>query len=149
MLQQRRKAARCTVDIPVAVRVAELGRLDARISNISVGGLALHFKRLLEVTWTVSLSFTLPNTNDLIPVIGRVVNANTCPDGTGRIGICFSFVPEDEFDSLVNWLASELTTLENAEIPVSDALDNSSGISQLNAKHPSELDTRGHVCSKG
>jgi CheY-like chemotaxis protein len=123
MLQQRRRAARCSVDIPVAATVAELGRLDARISDISVGGLALHFKRLLEVNWTVSLSFTLPNTNDLIHVTGRVVNANTSPDGTGRIGICFSFVPEDEFDLLVNWLASELAKLENAEIPVSEALE--------------------------
>jgi c-di-GMP-binding flagellar brake protein YcgR len=124
MLQQRRRAARCTVDIPVAATVAELGRLDARITDISVGGLALRFRRLLEVNWTVSLSFTLPNTNHLIHVTGRVVNANTCPEGTCRIGICFSFVPEDEFDLLVNWLASELAKLENAEIPVSDALEN-------------------------
>jgi CheY-like chemotaxis protein len=124
MLQQRRRAARCTVDIQVAATVAELGCLETRITDISVGGIALHCKRSLEINWTVSLSFTLPTTSDLIHVTGRVVNANANADGTGRIGICFSFVPENEFDLLVNWLAVELAKLENTEIPFGDALEN-------------------------
>jgi hypothetical protein len=124
MLQQRRRAARCTVDIPVAATVAELGCLETKITDISVGGLALHCKRTLEINWTVSLSFRLPNTSDLIHVTGRVVNANANADGTGRIGICFSFVPDNEFDLLVNWLAIQLAKLENAEIPFGDALEN-------------------------
>ena len=84
--------------------------------------MALHCKRTLEINWTVSLSFRLPTTSDLIHVTGRVANANANADGSGRIGICFSFVPDNEFDLLVNWLAIELAKLENAEIPFGDAL---------------------------
>jgi CheY-like chemotaxis protein len=124
MLQQRRRAARCTVDIPVVATVAELGCLVTRITDISVGGIALQCKRSLQINWTVSLSFTLPSTSDLIHVTGRVVNANANADGTGRVGVCFSFVPENEFDLLVNWLAVELAKLQNAEIPFGDALEN-------------------------
>jgi CheY-like chemotaxis protein len=124
MLQQRRRAARCTVDIPVVATVAELGRLEARIGDISVGGLALQCSRPLEINWTVALSFSLPTTSDLIHVTGRVVNALANVDGTGRIGISFSSVPEEEFNLLVNWLATELAKLDNAEIPVNDFLEN-------------------------
>jgi hypothetical protein len=43
-------------------------------------------------------------------------------DKTGRVGICFSGIPEAEFNLLVNWLAVELAKLDNAEIPVSQLL---------------------------
>jgi hypothetical protein len=124
MLQQRRRAARCTVDLPVVATVAELGCLDARISDISVGGLALQCNRPLETNWTVSLSFPLPTSSHLIHVTGRVVNSITNADGTGRIGMCFADLPEDEFNLLVNWLADELAKLDNVEIPVEDLVAN-------------------------
>jgi DNA-binding response OmpR family regulator len=38
MLQQRRRSARCPVDIPVVARFSELGKIEARISDISAGG---------------------------------------------------------------------------------------------------------------
>jgi CheY-like chemotaxis protein len=120
MLHQRRRAARCPVDIPVIAAVAELGRLDAAIVDISVGGMALRCSQALQFDWTVSLEFLLPGSNDLIHVVGRVVN----PEGSRRPGVCFSFVPEEEFSLLVTWLASELAKLEDAEIPVSGSLEN-------------------------
>jgi hypothetical protein len=124
MLQQRRRSARCTVDIPVVATVAELGCIDARISDISIGGLALQCNRPLETNWTVSLSFSLPTGSHLIHVTGRVVNSITNADGTGRIGMCFAALPEDEFNLLVNWLADELAKLDNVEIPVEDLVAN-------------------------
>lgn len=124
MLQQRRRSARCTVDIPAAATVAELGCIETTVTDISVGGLALRCKRSLAINWTVSLDFKLPITRHLIHVTGKVVNANVNADGTDRIGIRFSSVPEDEFDVLVNWLATELAKLDTVEIPDSDALEN-------------------------
>jgi len=120
MVQQRRRSARCPVDIPVIATVAELGRLEANIADISVGGLALGCSQALQINWTVSLEFLLPATNDLIHVVGKVVNT----DGQGRCGIRFSFVPEEEFSLLVAWLATELAKLENAEIPAGGVLEN-------------------------
>jgi CheY-like chemotaxis protein len=120
MLNQRRRAARCPVDIPVIAKVAELGRLEATITDISVGGLALQCSQPLQLNWTVSLEFLLPVANDRVHIVGKVVNA----DGSGRAGVCLSFVPEEEFSLLVTWLATELAKLENAEIPASGYLEN-------------------------
>ncbi len=41
MPQNRRRAARVPVEIPVTVRVTDLGLVGARISDLSIGGLAL------------------------------------------------------------------------------------------------------------
>ena len=120
MLQQRRRAARCPVNIPVIATVAELGRLEANISDISVGGMALGCNQFLQINWTVSLEFSLPDTNDRVHVVGKVVNAN----GQGRSGIRFSFVPEEDFSLLVAWLATELAKLENVEIPAGGLHEN-------------------------
>jgi len=114
MLQERRRAARILVDIPVAARVSELGILEARVSDLSVGGLALQCGQALQIEHNVSLVFSLPGTNGVVRVNGRVVNGNA----TGRAGVRFSFVPEEDLNLLERWLATELAKLENAEMPV-------------------------------
>jgi hypothetical protein len=113
MLQERRRAARVPVDIPVVVRVTQLGQLEARISDLSIGGLALQCVQPLQTDWEVSLLFPLPNLNSLIRVSGKIVNGNE----TGRAGVRFSFIPEEEVGILADWLAGELAKLESAELP--------------------------------
>jgi CheY-like chemotaxis protein len=116
MLQQRRRSARCPVDIPVEPVVAEIGQIEARITDISIGGLALRCKVSLEIGWTVRVCFILPGTDAGIQVKGRVVNA----DKNGRAGLSFSALPEQEIGRLVDWLARMLPMLENAELPSGD-----------------------------
>jgi PilZ domain len=116
MLQQRRRSARCPVEIPVVPTIAELGRIEAKITDVSIGGLALQCNCSLQIGWTVSLPLSPPGTDDFIHVTGKVVNA----DKKGRAGICFSRLPEQDLSRLVDWLAIELTKLEDAELPVSD-----------------------------
>lgn len=113
MLQQRRRAARCPLDIPVVARFSELGKIEARITDISVGGMALQCKRSVDVGLQVSLCFMLPNSDALIHVAGKVVNA----DRKSRAGVCFSFVPQNEFKLLESWLTIQLAKLEEAELP--------------------------------
>jgi hypothetical protein len=113
MLQNRRRTARVSVDIPLTARVAQVGEIEARISDLSVGGLALHCKQPLQMNREVLAHFALPGGNDLIHMTGRVVNAN----GSGRAGIRFSFIPEEDLNLLENWLAAELCKLEKAEMP--------------------------------
>jgi hypothetical protein len=120
MLQQRRRAARCPVSIPVIAAVAELGRLEASIIDISVGGLGVQCAQPVQVGWTISLKFMLPAANDIIHITGKVVNA----DQEGRAGICISQIAEDECNLLIRWLASEQTKLETAQLPLSDFFDN-------------------------
>jgi hypothetical protein len=119
MLLQRRRAARCVVEIPVVVTVAELGRLDAKVIDISIGGLALQSNPPLKVNWTVSLKFALPDTDDLVHVTGRIVNV----DGAGRSGVSFSFIPEPESDQLVDWLATAIAEPDSTGMFVSDILE--------------------------
>ena len=114
MLQERRRAARVSVDIAVAVRTTELGIIETRISDLSVGGLALQCKVPLRIDREVSLVFSLPGTNDAVRITGKIVNGNA----TGRAGVRFSFVPEEDLSLLESWLAMELAKLENAEMPV-------------------------------
>lgn len=116
MLQERRRAARVTVEIPVAARISELGVVEARVSDLSVGGLALHCGRPLQIDSEVSLVLPLPGANGSVRVTGRVVNGNA----TGRAGVRFSFVPEEDLNLLESWLATELAKLENAEMPLGE-----------------------------
>jgi c-di-GMP-binding flagellar brake protein YcgR len=113
MLQNRRRAARVPVDIPVTARVSELGLVSARISDLSIGGLALQCERPLQTNLEALANFTLPDSDRRIHVTGRVVNANA----SGRAGLRFSFIPEDDREALENWLANELAKLEKAEMP--------------------------------
>jgi len=119
MLQQRRRAARVTVDLPVAVRVIGGDQIEAKIIDISIGGLALRCSESLPVNRNVSAAFALPGTKTSICLCGTVVNA----DGKGRAGIRFSFMSEEDRDLLHEWLANELAKLDNAEFPAGVALD--------------------------
>jgi c-di-GMP-binding flagellar brake protein YcgR len=117
MLQNRRRTARVPVDIAVVARVGEVGEIQARISDLSVGGLALLCNQPLQVNREVLTQFSLPGDTGVIHATGKVVNANA----TGRAGLRFSFVPEEDRNLLENWLAIELAKLENAEMPTDDA----------------------------
>jgi DNA-binding response OmpR family regulator len=117
MLQNRRRAARVSVDIAVVVRVAGLGEVQARISDLSVGGLALQCRQPMQINQEVLTQFSLSSNTGVIHATGRVVNAN----GAGRAGVRFSFVPEEDRNLLEGWLAVELAKLEKAEMPTEDA----------------------------
>jgi DNA-binding response OmpR family regulator len=113
MLLQRRRSARCPVNIPVVARFSELGRIDARISDISAGGVALQCKQEVHVNLQVSMSFLLPSSNILIHVAGKVVNA----DAKGRAGVCFSFIPQSELKLLESWLSIQMNKMAEGEMP--------------------------------
>lgn len=113
MLQNRRRAARVPVDIPVEARVSEIGIVNARISDLSIGGVALQCQQPVQLNSEVLTQFMLPNSDHLVRATGKVVNANSL----GRAGIRFSFVSEQDLEALETWLAHELAKLEIAEMP--------------------------------
>jgi response regulator RpfG family c-di-GMP phosphodiesterase len=117
MLQNRRRAARVPVDITVVARVAEVGEIQARINDLSIGGLALQCGQSLPVNREVLTQFSLPGVSGVIHATGRIVNAND----SGRAGVRFSFVPEEDRNLLGGWLAVELGKLEKAEMPTENA----------------------------
>ena len=113
MLQQRRRSARVSVEIPVSTRISDLGTFEARITDLSVGGVALQFREPVPLESEVSMAIKLPGDDSLIRVTGNIVNVNA----TGRAGVRFSFVPDEDLSSLEKWLASEMAKLEQAELP--------------------------------
>jgi CheY-like chemotaxis protein len=113
MLQNRRRAARVSVDIAVVARVAESGEIQARISDLSVGGLALQCSTALQLNSELLTQFSLPGDTGMIHATGKVVNASA----TGRAGVRFSFVPEEDRNLLESWLAVELAKIEKVEMP--------------------------------
>jgi hypothetical protein len=113
MLQNRRRAARVPVSIPVTAKVAQLGIVSARVIDLSIGGLALKCDRPLPIDSEVMLHFPLPGSSLSIHVSGTIVNVNTGE----RAGLRFSFVPEKDQETLEHWLASEFAKLERAELP--------------------------------
>jgi hypothetical protein len=116
MLQNRRRAARVSVDIQAQARITQIGEIQAQISDLSIGGLALQSAQPLKVNSDVIVRFSLPGGSKILHVAGKVVNAND----SGRAGIRFSFVPEDDRNLLDVWLAIELAKLEKAEMPMDD-----------------------------
>lgn len=113
MLQNRRRAARVSVNLPVKARVVDIGNIEARISDVSVGGIALQCEQPLLINQEVLVQFSLPDYSQMIHVSGKVVNSNA----NGRAGVRFSYIPEDDLRLLENWLALELGKLDKAEMP--------------------------------
>jgi hypothetical protein len=120
MIQNRRRAARVAVNIPVVARIAEVGEIEARISDLSVGGLALQCVRPVQANREMLTQFSLPGNSEVIHTTGRIVNA----DANGRAGVRFSFITEEHRTLLERWLAFELAKLEKAEIPTADGENN-------------------------
>lgn len=113
MLQNRRRSARVAVDLAVVARIVESGEIGARITDLSVGGLALQCSRPCPIDGEVLAQFELPGVPGVIHATGKIVNANS----TGRAGVRFSFIPEEDRSLLEGWLADELSKLEKAEMP--------------------------------
>lgn len=114
MLQNRRRSARVSVDLSAVVRVVGGAKIEARISDLSVGGLGLQCQLPVQVNQEVLTQFSLPGGDGMVHVSGKIVNANAA----GRAGVRFAFVPDEDIMLLENWLAIELAKLEKAEMPV-------------------------------
>lgn len=119
MLHQRRRSARFPVDIAVTVNVTGQGQVAAKITDLSVGGLALQSAQPLNVGCHVSLGFLLPGTKDQISVMGKVVNS----DGKRRAGVCFSFIPAKQATVLEKWLNLQLANWAEAGIQATTSND--------------------------
>jgi len=112
MLQQRRRAARYAVDVPVTLNIVGGGQVEGKITDLSVGGLAFYSKQALQVGQQVSFGFKLAGSSTLIHITGKVVNT----DGKNRAGICFTFVPPSEFTVLKQWLSTRIAKLMDQQV---------------------------------
>lgn len=91
MIRQRRSAFREMVKIPVQVRT-DGKSFRAVIRDLSIGGLSLETEVGLKVRDLLQIGFPLPETEEIINTIGRVVWIKR-----NKIGVKFSFVRPDSY----------------------------------------------------
>src|SRR5215471_3680826 len=103
MLLQRRRAARCPVDIAVTANLVGNGDIEGKIIDLSVKGLAFRCTHDIQIEQQLTMMFRLPGTTWPIHITGKVMNV-IHPDSQTRVGICFSSVAPNELTALEQWL---------------------------------------------
>jgi len=104
MVRERRRYYRYPVEMPVQVRIAQVGEFPATSSNLSESGMAIRVATKLVKDTAVALRFTLPASNVSLELKGRIAWA----DGTGHAGIQFVDVPQSSQFQLDTWLTERM-----------------------------------------
>lgn len=107
MVREKRRYFRCPVDIAVRLVFPQGDELKATATNLSEGGMAIHFDGSLTKKAVGKVQFTLPGTKVVMEPKGEVAWA----DGIGRAGIRFQEVPEISREALEKWIMRRLETL--------------------------------------
>ena len=90
MVREKRRYFRCPVEMPVTLQFHHGDEVKAIATNLSEGGMAIHFEGTIAKNAVAKVKFTLPGTKAIMDPKGEVAWA----DGIGRAGIRFQDVPE-------------------------------------------------------
>jgi CheY-like chemotaxis protein len=104
MVREKRRYFRCPVEVPVRLEFGQGEELKAIATNLSEGGMAIHFEGTLNRKPISKVHFTLPGTKVAMEPKGEVAWA----DGLGRAGIRFQEVPESSREQLEKWIMRKL-----------------------------------------
>jgi CheY-like chemotaxis protein len=110
MVREKRRYFRCPVDMPVQLQFNQGEGMKAMATNLSEGGIAIHFEGTLAKNSIAKVQFTLPGTNVVMEPKGEVAWA----DGLGRAGIRFQEVPESSRDQLEKWIMRRLESISSS-----------------------------------
>jgi len=100
MVREKRRYFRCRVEMSVALQFSQGEEIKCLATNLSEGGLALHFDGALPKGPITRVAFTLPGTKISMEPKGDIAWA----DGLGRAGLKFVDVPEVSRDQLEKWI---------------------------------------------
>lgn len=109
MVREKRRYFRCPVEIPVRLIFQQGDELKATATNLSEGGMAIHFEGPLAKKAIGKVQFTLPGTKVAMEPKGEVAWA----DGLGRAGIRFQDLPESSREQLEKWIMRRLETVSH------------------------------------
>jgi CheY-like chemotaxis protein len=107
MVREKRRYFRCPVEIQVKLQFSGGDEMKAITTNLSEGGMAIHFEGTLAKNAIAKVQFTLPGTKVALEPKGEIAWA----DGLGRAGIRFQDLPESSRDELEKWIMRRLETL--------------------------------------
>jgi CheY-like chemotaxis protein len=100
MVREKRRYFRCPVEMPVVLHFGQGDEVKCIATNLSEGGLALHFESTLPKGAISKARFTLPGTKIAMEPKGEIAWA----DGLGRAGLKFVEVPESSREQLEKWI---------------------------------------------
>jgi CheY-like chemotaxis protein len=110
MVREKRRYFRCPVEMPVKLTFSQGEELKATATNLSEGGVAIHFEGTLAKNAVGKVQFALPGT--------KVVMEPKCDvawaDGLGRAGIRFQKLPESSREQLEKWIMRRLETISRS-----------------------------------
>ena len=100
MVREKRRYFRCPVEIPVVLQFNQGEEMKVTATNLSEGGMALHFEGTLARNPISKVRFTLPNTKIAMEPKGEIA----WEDGLDRAGIKFVDVPDSSREQLEKWV---------------------------------------------
>src|SRR5215472_727272 len=104
MIREKRRYFRCPVQIPVILVLSQGEQMKVTATNLSEGGMAVHFDGKLAKTAFSKVHFMLPGTRTAMEPKGEVAWS----DDLGRAGIKFLEVPESSREQLERWIMKKL-----------------------------------------
>jgi CheY-like chemotaxis protein len=108
MTRERRRYFRVPVEMPVALVFGDGEQVKAAATNLSEGGMAVHFKGKLPKNGLTHVQFTLPGTGDSL----QPRAAMAWMDGAGNAGLRFHDLPQTSREQLERWLSTKLDYVE-------------------------------------
>jgi len=110
MVREKRRYFRCPIEMPVKLHFSQGEEIKATTTNLSEGGMAIHFEGTLNKKTIAKVQFTLPGTNVLMEPKGEIAWA----DGLGRAGIRFQEVPDSSREQLEKWILRRLESVSGS-----------------------------------
>jgi len=110
MVREKRRYFRCPVEMPVKLQFNQGEEMKATTTNLSEGGMAIHFEGTLAKNTISKVQFTLPGTKVVMEPKGEIAWA----DGLGRAGIRFQELPESSRGQLEQWILQRLEKMSSS-----------------------------------
>lgn len=103
MVRERRRYFRHPVEMPVRIAVAQDSGMTTTTTNLSEGGMAIHFTGKLTKDAECKLQFTLPGSHTSLELPGKIAWVDE-----GHAGIKFVGVPQSSQYQLDHWLTERI-----------------------------------------
>ena len=110
MVREKRRYFRCPVEMPVKLQFNQGEEMKAIATNLSEGGMAIHFEGTLAKNTISKAQFTLPGTKVALEPKSVVAWV----DGLGRAGIRFQDLPENSRAQLEQWILQRLEKVSSS-----------------------------------
>lgn len=109
MVREKRRYFRCPMQMPVVLISGQSDEMKAMATNLSEGGMAMHFEGTLAKNSSARVRFTLPGTKAVMEPKAEIAWA----DGLGRAGIKFVDLPESSREQLEKWIVQRIEAHNN------------------------------------